>query len=165
MTVLSKRVSSFFRRIVEESIQQRESKKLIRPDMIHLLMQARKGQLKYEDQHELNEDGSFVTFDKNPNGNVHVEKHNALELSLDDITAQALIFIFGGFESSATLMCFIAYELALHSDIQKKLQNEIDETLKECNGKITYDTLLGMKYLDMVVSGMYLVIRTLRPES
>ncbi|KAF2897584.1 hypothetical protein ILUMI_08592 [Ignelater luminosus] len=152
MTVLSKRVSTFFRHIVKESIQQREDEGLIRPDMIHLLMQARKGQLKYEDEHENNEDEGTAMFDKCPNPNEKVEKRNSLELSLDDITAQALIFLFGGIETSATLTCFIAYELALHFDVQKRLQNEIDETLKECNGKITYDTLLRMKYLDMVVS-------------
>lgn len=47
----------------------------------------------------------------------------------------------------------MAYELALNEDIQKKLQEEIDTTLMKCNGKITYDALIKMKYLDMVVSG------------
>lgn len=76
-----------------------------------------------------------------------------LDLSDDDITAQALIFFFAGFDSISTAVCHMAYELALNEDIQKKLQEEIDTTLMKCNGKITYDALIKMKYLDMVVSG------------
>ncbi|KAF5288092.1 hypothetical protein FQA39_LY15517 [Lamprigera yunnana] len=49
-------------------------------------------------------------------------------------------------------MSFMAYGLALNSDVQKKLQNEIDETLTNCQGKLTYEALHKMKYMDMVVS-------------
>lgn len=75
------------------------------------------------------------------------------ELTDDDITAQALLFFFGGFESSATLMCLIAHELAVNPDVQKRLQQEIDATLEKCEGEPTYELVMGMKYLDMVVSG------------
>lgn len=53
------------------------------------------------------------------------------------------------------MMAFMAYELALNSDIQNKLRTEVEETYQECNGKLTYELLMRMKFMDMVVSGRY----------
>lgn len=78
-----------------------------------------------------------------------------LDLTIDDITAQALIFFFGGFDTSSTLMCHAAYELALNRDIHDKLQKEVDDAFMNCKGTINYDTMANMKYLDMVISGMF----------
>ncbi|KAJ8926643.1 hypothetical protein NQ314_020977 [Rhamnusium bicolor] len=74
------------------------------------------------------------------------------ELTDLDITAQALIFFFAGFETVSTNMSFAAYELAANPDIQDKLRKEINATLEECGGQLTYEGLLKMKYLDMVIS-------------
>ncbi|RZC32285.1 p450 domain containing protein, partial [Asbolus verrucosus] len=49
-------------------------------------------------------------------------------------------------------MCFMSYELGVNSDIQERLRQEIDETMESCNGKITYEALMSMKYMDMVTS-------------
>lgn len=50
-------------------------------------------------------------------------------------------------------MSFMAYELVRNPDIQKKLQEEVDEVNAELNGKaITYEVLQKMKYMDQVVS-------------
>ncbi|KAK9752578.1 Cytochrome P450 [Popillia japonica] len=49
-------------------------------------------------------------------------------------------------------MSFMGYELVVNPDIQIRLQKEIDDTLEECNGKLTYEALLKMKYMDMVIS-------------
>lgn len=50
-------------------------------------------------------------------------------------------------------MSFMAYELALHPDIQRRLREEILKVNKECGGKLTYEALMQMKYMDMVFSG------------
>ena len=73
----------------------------------------------------------------------------------DDITAQCTIFFFGGFEPTSSMVSFMAYELAINSDIQDKLRTEIDKVnilLKEEGKKLSYEVLQGMKYLDMVTS-------------
>lgn len=75
------------------------------------------------------------------------------ELTDDDVTAQALLFFIAGFDTISTAICHMCYELALNEDIQIKLQKEVDETFEKCDGKLTYDALLNMKYLDMVLSG------------
>lgn len=53
------------------------------------------------------------------------------------------------------MMSFLAHELAINPDIQKRLHEEIDETMTQCKGNIDYESLLKMKYLDMVVCGIY----------
>jgi len=59
-----------------------------------------------------------------------------------------------GFDTSSTLLCFAAHLLATHPDVQSRLQDEIDKTLNKDGGNLTYEAVNGMKYLDMVVSGM-----------
>ncbi|XP_062944446.1 cytochrome P450 3A4-like isoform X1 [Cynocephalus volans] len=72
-------------------------------------------------------------------------------LSDMELVAQSIIFIFGGYETTSNTLSFIMYLLATHPDIQQKLQEEIDATLPN-KAPATYDTLVQMEYLDMVVN-------------
>ncbi|XP_011704046.1 PREDICTED: cytochrome P450 9e2-like [Wasmannia auropunctata] len=74
------------------------------------------------------------------------------ELNIDDIVAQAFIFFFAGFDSTSTLMCFAAHEIAVNKDIQEKLQKEIDKVLEETNGQAPYEAINGIEYLDAVIN-------------
>ncbi|KAF5291533.1 hypothetical protein FQR65_LT01846 [Abscondita terminalis] len=139
--------SNFFRRIIQDTINKREKEGLVRHDMIHLLLEARKGKEIVDDHHL--PDAGFATIDESKL--VHSNKKPKLDISDDDIAAQAFIFIFGGFDTSASLASFVTYELAVNPEVQEKLQNEIDDTLNSCDGKVTYEALHHMKYLDMVV--------------
>lgn len=73
----------------------------------------------------------------------------------DEIIAQAVIFFLAGFETSSNLLGFAAHELAVNPDIQKKLQEEVDEVSAKCGGKVNYTDLHAMKYMDMVITGMH----------
>lgn len=140
MRFLNDYESKFYRSLVNDTMAYREKNKIIRPDMIHLLMEAKKGQLKYDESEEKDEH--------------HKTDKKDLKLDMDDdvIVGQAVTFLIAGFDTSSTLMGFTAYELAVNPEIQEKLQQEIDETLEEKNGNISYDSLMGMKYMDMVIS-------------
>jgi cytochrome P450 family 9 len=63
-------------------------------------------------------------------------------------------FLLAGFDTASTLLCFAAHLLALHPDVQSRIQEEIDMTLNKDGGNLTYEAVHGMKYLDMVISGM-----------
>jgi cytochrome P450 family 6 len=72
---------------------------------------------------------------------------------MDSLAAQAFVFFFAGFETSSTTLTFCLYELSLHQDIQDRVREEIDVVLRKHDGKITYEAILQMEYLDKVVSG------------
>lgn len=64
-----------------------------------------------------------------------------------------MLFFLAGFDTVSSVLSFTAHELAIHPDIQAKLQTEIDEIV-ENEGGMTYENIMSkMKYLDMVVHG------------
>nr|CAD7207276.1 unnamed protein product [Timema douglasi] len=69
-----------------------------------------------------------------------------------DIAAQVTQFFFAGFDTSSNLLSFSSYLLAVHQEVQVRLQEEIDTMLIKSGGKILYEELQAQKYLDMVVS-------------
>ncbi|EZA47525.1 Cytochrome P450 9e2 [Ooceraea biroi] len=71
---------------------------------------------------------------------------------IDEMTAQAFVFFVAGFDSVSTVMCFLAHEIAVNPDVQTKLRAEIEDVLKQNNGKPTYESINSMKYLDAVVT-------------
>uniref|UniRef100_A0A6V7HM26 Cytochrome P450 n=1 Tax=Bracon brevicornis TaxID=1563983 RepID=A0A6V7HM26_9HYME len=73
-------------------------------------------------------------------------------LNIQEMTAQAFIFFLGGFDTTSTLMCFAAQEVACHPDIQSKLQAEIDEVFEKYNDNPPYEAIQNLAYLDAVLA-------------
>lgn len=80
------------------------------------------------------------------------DKDHGPAFDINEMTAQAFTFFLGGFDSVATVMCFTAHEIAVNPDVQNKLRKEVDDVVKETNGKPTYEAINGMKYMDAVVN-------------
>ncbi|KAM9210120.1 cytochrome P450 3A8-like [Dugong dugon] len=80
-------------------------------------------------------------------------KETASHKALSDmeLIAQSIVFILAGYETTSTTLSFLMYLLATHPDIQQKLQKEIDAALPN-KAPPTYDVMLQMEYLDMVVN-------------
>ncbi|KAF5285374.1 hypothetical protein FQR65_LT13264 [Abscondita terminalis] len=147
--IFNKEVRTFFTTIVKDAIKIRKEKGTIRPDMLHLLMEAQKGQLKHEENDNVPEAG-FAVVEESEMGKT--QKKHKTQITEEIITAQVLIFFFAGFDTASTMMSYTCYELAVNPEIQDKLRDEVDETLKNSNGEITYEVITSMKYLDMVIS-------------
>ncbi|KAJ8973163.1 hypothetical protein NQ317_007504 [Molorchus minor] len=141
-------VTEFFRKLIKETTTYRQQQNIVRPDMIHLLMEAKKGRLKHESGVANETETGFATVEESSLG-TSISK---MEITDDVMTAQALVFFLAGFDTTSTMLSFLSYELALNPGIQAKLHKEIDETLENCNGKVTYEQVSKMKYLDQVVS-------------
>jgi cytochrome P450 family 6 len=67
--------------------------------------------------------------------------------------AQAFAFLVAGYETSGSTLTFALYELAFHPEIQQCLRADILQVLSKHDGKLTYDGIQEMSYLDRVVSG------------
>ncbi|XP_052870547.1 probable cytochrome P450 9f2 [Anopheles cruzii] len=151
--VLYEDVNEFYLEAVATNIRYREQHLIRRPDFIHLLLQARKNELRAEQtEDEALESVGFSTATTPP---PLVEPDDRqLEWEDIDITAAAASFFFGGIETTTTLLCFACYELAVNPAIQQRLYAEIVSVRDELPDGVTptYEVLRKMKYLDMVVS-------------
>uniref|UniRef100_A0A672U7N0 Uncharacterized protein n=1 Tax=Strigops habroptila TaxID=2489341 RepID=A0A672U7N0_STRHB len=72
-------------------------------------------------------------------------------LSDEEILAQALVFVFAGYETTSSTLSYLSYNLATHPDVQQRLQDEIDAYLPN-KAALTYNAITQMEYLDMVVN-------------
>ncbi|KAG5672094.1 hypothetical protein PVAND_002249 [Polypedilum vanderplanki] len=98
------------------------------------------------------------TFEYREKNNVQRNDFVSMLLELKDqftkvqLAAESTLVFGGGYETSSTLMTFILYELALNPDIQQKLRDEIESRIEENDGKLTYEMLNELKFLDMVTN-------------
>ncbi|XP_011864116.1 PREDICTED: cytochrome P450 9e2-like isoform X1 [Vollenhovia emeryi] len=111
----------YFQASIRNEITTRYATKMTRPDMIQLMIDNNESSAK------------------------------RVQLDMDEMIAQAYAFYFAGFETSSAVMSFIAYNIVTNPDVQIKLQQEIDEILKESNGNVTYETINQLEYLNAVV--------------
>jgi cytochrome P450 family 9 len=79
-------------------------------------------------------------------------KDSGPKFDIDEMTAQAFVFFLAGFEPISIAMSFMVHEVGVNPDVQSKLRKEIDDVLRETNGKPTYEAINHMKYLDAVVN-------------
>ncbi|PSN34612.1 hypothetical protein C0J52_20551 [Blattella germanica] len=144
ITSMEKDISDYFRQMVRETVEYREEKNIQRNDFLQLLIQLKNKTL------GLAEDDQLI---KMPNGETDGLRDNVpFEVTMDVMAAQAFVFFLAGFETSSTTMTFCLYELALNPDIQDRLRAEIDSTMEENGGQLTYDSVMEMEYLEKVVS-------------
>ncbi|XP_020707030.2 cytochrome P450 9e2-like [Athalia rosae] len=119
---LDVKTSNYFTNIIKSTIETRDRENIVRPDMIHLMMQGR-------------------------------DRKDKSTLSMENMAAQAFIFLVGGYEGPSSTMCYAAQLVASDPDVKKKLQAEIDEVLKDKKPEeVTYEEIMTLKYLDAVVN-------------
>ncbi|XP_025831658.1 probable cytochrome P450 6a14 [Agrilus planipennis] len=132
-------VQNFFVNIVKETIDYRDKNNYSRNDFMQLLMKLRNQELKVDSSIEKEETNEHVAFYQNG-------------LTLEDVAAQAFVFFAAGFETSSTTLNFLMYEIVQNLDIQEKLREEIKTVLKAHDGKITYEAIQEMTYMDKCVN-------------
>nr|BAM73826.1 cytochrome P450 [Bombyx mori] len=148
ITLFQKEIKTFFRELILGTMKNREAQNIIRPDMIHLLMEAKKGKLRHDEKSTKDSDAGFATVEESSVGKKDINR----VWTDDDLVAQAVLFFVAGFETVSSAMTFLLHELALNPEVQEKLVEEIQENEKNNNGKFDYNSIQNMVYLDMVVS-------------
>jgi cytochrome P450 len=130
--------SQFLIDSLTQTVRHRMVAKTRRNDLIDLMIDAMKGDLKNDD-------------DQKPTMELQGQKKGVDE---DMIIATATVMLVAGYETTASSMSFIFWLLAKNPDIQVKLQAEIDEacdTSSEENGMPDYKSIQEMEYLEMVI--------------
>lgn len=77
-------------------------------------------------------------------------KNSEVGMTFNEIAANSFVFFAAGFETSSSVMTFSTYELAINQDVQDRLRIEIEAVLNKYDGNLTYESIMEMKYLDMV---------------
>ncbi|XP_072756852.1 probable cytochrome P450 6a17 isoform X2 [Anoplolepis gracilipes] len=114
--------TTFFTRVIVETMDYRELNNVNRNDFIDMLRELK----------------------RNP------DKLGNIKLTESLIASQAFVFFIAGFETSSTTITHALYELALNLQIQDKLREEIDEEYIKHGSNLTYENVKNMNYLDKV---------------
>uniref|UniRef100_A0A2A4JDS0 unspecific monooxygenase n=1 Tax=Heliothis virescens TaxID=7102 RepID=A0A2A4JDS0_HELVI len=146
--LISEPIKKFFRSLVLDTMKDRDLHNIIRPDMIHLLMEAKKGKLSHEDVKPNDEAAGFATVEESAVGQKDLNR----AWKDDDLVAQAFLFFVAGFESISSTMSFLLYELAVNPEVQERLAKEVREYDNNNGGKFDFNSIQNMTYMDMVVS-------------
>jgi cytochrome P450 len=72
-------------------------------------------------------------------------------LHYNEVVMNAFLFMLAGFNTTATVLAYSTHVLAKHSDIQAKLQTEIDEHWTEGEEEINYETVADMTYMNFFI--------------
>lgn len=132
--ITDRKVESFFRLLVFETINVRERQNIFRPDMINMILQIRKGK--------------FNTFTLN-DGNGNEKQSKIRDWTDNELLAQCFVFFIAGLDSSSIALSSLSYELMLNPEVQDKLYDEIKNAHDQLNGQpINYVSLMKLKYLD-----------------
>ncbi|XP_059051583.1 cytochrome P450 9e2-like isoform X2 [Achroia grisella] len=145
--LFSKSHANYFKNVVQYAMNDREENRVVRPDLIHLLMEAKKGKLSH-DKEMATADAGFSTAEESAVGKREVNK----VWSDNDLIAQAILFFVAGFETVSSAMAFTLHELTINPEVQEKLAEEIRENDRKTGGKFDFDSIQNMAYMDMVVS-------------
>lgn len=138
---------SFMKNLVLSTMKTREEKKIVRPDMIHLLMEAQKGNLTHSTGDK--DSAGFATVEESEIGLSGARR----TWSEDEIVAQCFLFFLAGFDTVSTVISFVIYEIMVNTDVQDTMFEEISDMNKTLGGKaVKYESLQQLKYLDMVIS-------------
>ncbi|XP_058123884.1 cytochrome P450 6A1-like [Anopheles ziemanni] len=119
-----KDVSDFFFSVVRDTIRYREEHGVRRDDFMQLLIDM----MKKEDV-----DGTEG-------------------LTFEEIAAQAFVFFFAGFETSATTMTCALHLLANHPEAQQKARKCVRDVLARHDGHLTYDSIMEMEYIEWIIN-------------
>lgn len=82
-----------------------------------------------------------------------IDSSDKRKINIEDITAQTYLFFAAGFDTTAPILSYLFYHLAINPNVQEKIQNEIfllENKYKE-SFQPTLDDINDLKYLDAAI--------------
>lgn len=129
------RVEKDFRRLVDEVLRRRGHRPSGRNDFVDLLLECKaKGAMEVESLERRAADGSPAR----------------ARLEMDDaiVAAQVFVFFAAGFETSSSATSMTLHELAHAPDAQRRAQADVDAALARHGGRLCYEAVKEMTYLE-----------------
>ena len=153
---LDETATEFFTDVVLKTIKHRETTGEKRNDFLQLIIEAKNGNLKVEE--------NVTTMDAHENEAPEKGRPVSKVTWTDElITAQCVGFLLAGFDSNESMFVFAAYEMALNPDIQNRLYEEIEGAVQK-HGTLNLDVVNQLEYLDMFVSGEKMGLPNFPPQ-
>ena len=132
----------FFRDIILQTIKLRRQTGERRNDLIDLMVDA------LNDDVEDADEGETDQYEEDMKMNHKKKKH----LDETAIVGTAIVLITAGYDTTAITLSFLTYELAINPDVQRRLQEEVDEAFEDAGGELPdYSTIQGLPLLEMVI--------------
>ncbi|KAF8781602.1 Cytochrome P450 3A24 like protein [Argiope bruennichi] len=139
---------NFFKNVTMKVIQKRKETGRRYNDFLQLMMDAAEENAQSENK-EVIEDETDRFGSITSSGISSSIKYKSL--TDDELLAQCVLFFMVGYETTANILTFVAYCLAVNPEWQEKLIREVDEAFRK-HGEMSYDAVREMKILDAVVS-------------
>lgn len=83
---------------------------------------------------------------------IRARKKGAESLSLEEITAQLVLFYTAGMDNTSSTLTFTLYELALNQQLQTLVRNDVMDSIEKYKD-LNYDAVSGMKLLEQCING------------
>ncbi|KAJ1520474.1 hypothetical protein ONE63_003600 [Megalurothrips usitatus] len=126
-------IHDFFTKMFQNTVAYRQKNHVVRHDFVDLLLQLKtKGKLndQPDDEHQSVPDSG---------------------IDEDILPAQAFVFFLAGFETSSSTLANCLTELSQHPEVQERLREEVDRVLAAHDGKLSYDVMHEMTYMEQVL--------------
>ncbi|KAJ8711474.1 hypothetical protein PYW07_008716 [Mythimna separata] len=127
-------IDQFFSKLLKGVFESRGYEPSSRNDFVDLVLN-----LKKQDS---------ITGDCISNTKTGADKKIQLKVDDDLLVAQCVQFFAAGFETSASTMSFLLFELAKNQEAQQKAAAEVDDFLRRHGNKLNYECVHEMVYLD-----------------
>ncbi len=142
---------NFFYDVVKQTLESRITTKSKRNDIIDLMIEAIRGELKHDHEHEDDEyekDAKLKTQSKLKT--ITKEDEEII------MVATAMVMMVAGYDTTAMTLSYVCYELAKNPDIQDRLREEVDEAYakkedEDCPA-LDYQDVQFLEYLDQTIN-------------
>lgn len=129
----------YFEWIIKQVIKDRRQTGDRKDDFLQLMLDLQAGTLKADDEEE--------------EENTTISGTSKLTFNDFDLVANSLQFLLAGFDTTQSVLCFALYAITKEEKVQQKMYEEVSSKMDKNGGKLTYESLMDMTYLDLVLSG------------
>ncbi|XP_014216982.1 cytochrome P450 6k1-like [Copidosoma floridanum] len=98
-----------------------------------------------------NKKNDFVDLVINMIGSEEIGNTDEIKVGHRSWMSQLAGIFSAGFETSSTTTTFSLYQIAVNPEVQKRLRDELANSVEKTNGKLTYDVVTDAPYLNMIV--------------